>query len=96
MKNIYEEIKKDLINENRGHLIMLILQVAMAILVAKDSVRCFLEGKVAFGILYGLLVVAWLWIITNRIKLLEDSIKRKIDFLKLYGNFQSAEETEED
>ena len=96
MKNIYEEVKKDLINENRWHLIMLILQVAMAILVGGDSVRCFIEGKVVFGILYSLLAVAWFWLIVNRLKLLEDNLKRKIGLLKLYGNFRLDNETEED
>jgi hypothetical protein len=96
MKNIYEEVKKDLINENRGHLIMLILQVAMAILVGGDSVRCFIEGKVVFGILYGSLTVAWFWLIVNRLKLLGDNLKRKNGLLKLYGNFRLDNETEED
>jgi hypothetical protein len=96
INNIYEEVKKDLINENRWHLIMLILQVAMAILVGGDSVRCFIEGKVVFGILYSSLAVACFWLIVNRLKLLEDNLKRKIGLLKLYGNFRLDNETEED
>lgn len=96
MKNIYEEIKKDLIDENRGHLIMLILQIAMAILAGSDSVRCFIEGKVVFGILYSSLEVAWFWLIVNRLKLFEDNLIRKIGLLKLYGNFRLDNETEED
>lgn len=96
MKNIYEEVKKDLINENRWHLIMLTLQVLIAILVGGDSVRCFIEGKVVFGILYSSLAVTWFWLIVNRLKLLEDNLKRKIGLLKLYGNFRLDNETEED
>ena len=96
MKNIYEEVKKDLINENRGHLIMLILQIVIAILVGGDSVRCFIEGKVVFGILYSSLTVAWFWLIVNRLKLLEDNLKRKIPLIKVYNKYQFDNETEED
>lgn len=88
MKNIYVEAKEDLKRATRSCLIMVVLKELMMVINVMDSIRCFEIGNFGFGIAYGLIAIAWVWLIVYELKLLEHKIKSKIDILRICANLE--------